>query len=74
MNNVKNEIKAAIYESGHALNKVANKIEISPNNLTNMLSRRSIRYSIIKQIADTIGYDLKLRKKAYCNESTYDKV
>jgi len=62
MDDVKNEIKAAIYESGHSLNEVAEKIGISPNNLTNMLSRRSIRYTLVKKIADVIGYEAKLRR------------
>jgi len=62
MKDIKNEIKGAIYESGHSLNEVADKIGISPNNLTNMLSRRSIRYTIAKEIADVIGYELELRK------------
>ena len=59
---VKNEIKAIIYESGFTLNQVAEKIGMAPNNLSNMLSRRSIRYSVAKQIAEAIGYELKFRK------------
>jgi lambda repressor-like predicted transcriptional regulator len=60
---VKNEIKAIIYESGFTLNQVAEKIGMAPNNLSNMLARRSIRYSVAKQIAEAIGYELKFRKK-----------
>ena len=32
---IKNEIKAAIYESGHSLNEVAQKLGISSTNLSN---------------------------------------
>ena len=60
---IKNEIKAVIYESGNSLNEVASKLGLSSTNLSNMLSRRSIRYSLAKQIADAIGYELKFRKK-----------
>lgn len=61
--NIKNEIKAAIYESGHTLNEVAEKIGISDTSLSNMLSRQSIRYSLAKQIAEVIGFELRFRKK-----------
>jgi len=60
---IKNEIKAVIYESGHSLNEVAAKLGISDTSLSNMLSRRSVRYTVAKQIADAIGYELKFRRK-----------
>ena len=60
---IKNEIKAVIYESGFTLSEVAEKLSISDTSLSNMLSRRSIRYSMAKKIADVIGYELKFRKK-----------
>ena len=60
---VKNEIKAVIYESGHSIKDVAEKMGMSTTNLSNMLSRRSIRYDIAKKLADVIGYELKFRKK-----------
>ena len=63
MKDIKNEIKGAIYESGATLTEVAEKIGISPNNLTNMLSRGSIRYDLAKKIAKVIGYDLGFRRK-----------
>ena len=59
---IKHEIKAAIYESGHSLNEVAQKLGISSTNLSNMLARRSIRYSLAKEIAQAIGYDLRFQK------------
>jgi len=59
---IKNEIKAAIYESGHTLHYVAEQLDMSSTNLSNMLSRRSIRYSVAKQIAKAIGYELKFRR------------
>jgi len=61
---VKNEIKAVIYESGHSLNEVAEKLGISDTSLSNMLSRRSIKYTLAKQIAGAIGYELKYRRKS----------
>jgi len=59
---IKNEIKAVIYESGHTISDVAEKLGLSSTNLSNMLSRRSIRYTLAKQIADVIEYELKFRK------------
>ena len=61
---IKNEIKAVIYESGFTLNEVAEKLGISDTSLSNMLSRRSIRYDVAKKVADAIGYELKFRKKS----------
>ena len=60
---VKNEIKAVIYESGHSLTEVAEKLGLSDTSLSNMLSRRSIRYDLAKKIAKVIGYDLSFRRK-----------
>jgi len=61
---IKNEIKAVIYESGNTINQVAEALGLSTTNLSNMLARRSIRYSLAKKIADVIGYELKFRKKS----------
>jgi transcriptional regulator with XRE-family HTH domain len=60
---VKNEIKAAIYEAGYDLKKVAEAIGISEASLSNMLSRRSIRYDTAKKIAEAINYELKFKPK-----------
>ena len=35
---------------------------ISSTNLSNMLAKRSIRYSLAKEIAQAIGYDLRFQK------------
>jgi lambda repressor-like predicted transcriptional regulator len=59
---IKNEIKSIIYESGHTVKEVAYKLGMSTTNLSNMLSRRSIRYDVAKKIADSIGYELKFRR------------
>lgn len=60
---IKNEIKAVIYESGFSLNQVAQALGLSDTSFSNMLSRRSIRYSLAKQVAEVIGYELKFRRK-----------
>ena len=60
---IKNEIKAVIYESGLSLNQVAQALGLSDTSFSNMLSRRSIRYSLAKQVAEVIGYELKFRRK-----------
>ena len=61
---IKNEIKAVIYESGHTLSEVAEKLGISDTSLSNMLSRRSIRYTLVKDIAEVIGFDLGFSRKS----------
>jgi len=61
---IKNEIKAVIYESGRSIKDIAEKMGMSTTNLSNMLSRRSIRYDIAKKIANVIGYKLKFKMKS----------
>ncbi|RAP34596.1 phosphoribosylglycinamide formyltransferase [Candidatus Marinamargulisbacteria bacterium SCGC AG-439-L15] len=60
---VKHEIKAIIYESGFTMKEVAHELGLTLTNFSNMLARRSIRYSLAKEVADVIGYDLRFRRK-----------
>ncbi|MEK9658179.1 MAG: helix-turn-helix domain-containing protein [bacterium] len=60
---IKHEIKAAIYEAGFTLSDVAEKLGLSATNLSNMLSRRSIKYALVKEIAGVIGCELGFRRK-----------
>lgn len=66
MNSVKNEIKSYIVASGFTIKDVVNKInerklskyQTTSQNLSNKLSRGTIKYSEVKEIASIIGYKL----------------
>lgn len=67
--NIKSDIKAKIVESGFtmsqvidAMNKKYNRND-SVQNLSNKLSRESIKYKEVLEILDIIGYEIKIQKK-----------
>lgn len=61
--NIKNEIKAQIIACGWTLTKVVNEMNLrhperkktTVQNISNKLSRGTIKYSEVKEIADIIG-------------------
>lgn len=66
---IKNEIKALIVNSGmtmsdviDGINKKYNKTE-SLSNLSNKLTRGTLKYREVLEIADIIGYEIKWVKK-----------
>ena len=64
---IKNEVKSYIIREGFTMKKIAglldNESKVALQNLSNKLSRGTIKYSEIKQIADTLGYEIKWIKK-----------
>jgi|ETNvirnome_6_100_1030635.scaffolds.fasta_scaffold29581_3 tetrahydromethanopterin S-methyltransferase subunit G len=58
MNEIKKEIKIAVFLSGKTLSSVSKDIGISLGNLSNMLRRGSIRYEVVKKIGKSIGKDI----------------
>lgn len=65
---IKNEIKGYISSSGWTLTDIVNKLnentppDKSPDtvsNLSNKLTRGTIKYGDVKQIADIIGYEIQ---------------
>ena len=66
---IKNEIKAYIVRSGYTMTEIIDMINKKYNrndtvqNLSNKLSRGTIRYSEVLEIADIIGYEIKWIKK-----------
>jgi hypothetical protein len=66
---LKEEIKSNIIRSGLAMNEVVNHINEKYNrsdslaNLSNKLSRGTIKYSEVKEIAEAIGYEIVWQPK-----------
>lgn len=70
---IRNEIKSYIASSGWTLTDIVNKMnEAIPagetlttvQNLSNKLTRGTIKYSEVKQIADIIGYSIEWQEKS----------
>ena len=64
---IKNEVKSYIVKEGFTMKKIAGLLDKKSNvalqNLSNKLTRGTIKYSEIKEIADILGYDIKWEKK-----------
>lgn len=66
MNNIRNEIKSYIAASGWSLVDIVAKMNESrpddekttPQNISNKLTRGTIKYSEVKEIADIIGFKI----------------
>lgn len=64
---IRNEIKAYIAASGWTLSDIvkemnkrrSEKDQTTPQNISNKLTRGTIKYSECKEIADIIGYSIK---------------
>lgn len=72
MNNIRNEVKSKLAESGYSLTYVVEQMnknrdeehKTTTQNISNKLTRGTIKYSEIKEIADIIGYKIKWIKEA----------
>ena len=66
MNNIRNEIKSYFAASGWSLVDIVAKMNESrpddekttPQNISNKLTRGTIKYSEVKEIADIIGFKI----------------
>ncbi|WMJ81225.1 DUF6471 domain-containing protein [Clostridium sp. MB40-C1] len=69
MGDIRNEIKSYITKSGWTLTDIAKTMnekygtDTTTQNLSNKLSRGTIKYSECKQIAEIIGYKIEWNKK-----------
>lgn len=67
INNIRNEIKSYIAQSGCTLTYIVEQMnknreenqKTTTQNISNKLSRGTIKYSEIKEIADIIGYKIQ---------------
>ncbi len=72
MNNIRNEVKSKLAESGYSLTYVVEQMNKSRDeehktttqNISNKLTRGTIKYSEIREIADIIGYKIKWIREA----------
>ena len=64
---IKNEVKSYIVKEGFTMKKIAGLLDKESNvalqNLSNKLTRGTIKYSEIKEIAEILGYEIKWEKK-----------
>lgn len=65
---IRDEIKGYITFSGWQMGEVANRLsdrksKVALQNLSNKLTKETIRYSEVKKIADILGYEIKWEKK-----------
>ena len=62
--NIKNEIKGLIYTAGFTLSDVAKQMgDTSVQNLSQKISRGTLKYSELKEILKIIGYENKFEKR-----------
>lgn len=69
-NTIKNEIKSYISSSGWTLTEIVNKMnenlpddkKTTVQNISNKLTRGTIKYSEVKQIASLIGMSIEWKK------------
>lgn len=69
--NIRNEIKSYIAASGWTLADITREMNkkrpasdhTTPQNLSNKLTRGTIKYCEVKEIADIIGFELVWRQK-----------
>lgn len=68
LNSIRNEIKAHIAQSGWTLTEIVrawnerNEEKTTTQNISNKLSRGTIKYSEVKEIADIIGYSVEWKQ------------
>lgn len=64
---IKNEVKSYIIKEGFTMKKIAGLLDknskVALQNLSNKLTRGTIKYLEIKKIADILGYEIKWEKK-----------
>ncbi len=65
---IKDEVKGYITLSGWQMGEVAEKLDngkskVALQNLSNKLTKGTIKYSEVKKIAEIIGYEIEWKKK-----------
>lgn len=69
LNAVRNEIKAYIAQSGWTLTDIVRELnarhkeQTTTQNISNKLTRGTIKYSEVKEIADIIGFTIEWKEK-----------
>lgn len=55
---LKIEIKKIFIETGHTQKEIADKLEIKPRQITNILNKENLAFRDLKRILDAMGCDL----------------
>lgn len=69
MINIHTEIKKIIIDEGTSMRKVINKMQENgmsipkSSNLSTMFKNGTIRFRLVQQILDFLGYEIKIQKK-----------
>lgn len=70
LNSIRNEIKSYISQSGWTITDIVKVLnerypdnQTTSQNISNKLTRGTIKYSEVKEIADIIGFELKWNTK-----------
>lgn len=63
MNSTENQIRKAMLEKGVKMKELAELLNTSSPNIIQKLSRNSIRYHEVEEIADLLGYDIIWKKR-----------
>lgn len=64
---LKNILKSKLAEKGITLTELARQLNTQPQNLSNKLSRGSLSYDEVQNIADILGYSIKWIEKSNAN-------
>jgi hypothetical protein len=59
---IKNELKGLIYTAGFTFSEVAKALKTSTPNLSQKISRGTLKYCDLKKILEIIGYEVTFKK------------
>lgn len=57
------EVKKAILESGLTKRKIAEKLDMSPQNLNKLINKKNFSMTDAKKVLDVIGYEIEYEIK-----------
>ena len=57
---LKKELKKLVIDSGLTQKEVAEKMEVKPQQYTNIVNKENLAFSDVKRIAIACGYDLQI--------------
>ena len=57
---LKKELKKLVIDSGLTQKEVAEKMEVKPQQYTNIVNKENLAFRDVKRIADACGYELRV--------------
>ena len=61
---IKNELKGLIYSAGYTFSDIAEALNTSAPNLSQKISRGTLKYSDFKKILEIIDYEVSFKKRS----------